>query len=137
MGTEEFAMFWRSPLCDAILVILLCSLVKTYIFEKGLSDYEKRYISHSRYWIRILAVLVITGGILYAVSSDMGIVNGKYYGYSILLSFIVIYIGALWAIYIDYKYGPEDYRFVENLKLRIEAAIALPCLFLLIHFLMG
>lgn len=67
----------------------------------------------------------------------MGIVNGKYYGYSILLSFIVIYIGALWAIYIDYKYGPEDYRFVENLKLRIEAAIALPCLFLLIHFLMG
>ena len=42
-------MFWRSPLCDAILVILLCSLVKTYIFEKGLSDYEKRYISHSRY----------------------------------------------------------------------------------------
>ena len=53
------------------------------------------------------------------------------------MSFIVIYIGALWAIYIDYKYGPEDYRFVENLKLRIEAAIALPCLFLLIHFLMG
>ena len=130
-------MFWRSPLCDLILIIMLFSLIKTYIFEKDLSDYEERFIKHSKFWIRFIAILMILVGIFYAVGSDIGVVDGKYYIYSISFSFIVIYIGALWAIYIDYKYGPKDYRSVCNVKLRIQAAVALPCIFILLHFLMG
>lgn len=130
-------MFWRSPLCDLVLIIMLCSIIKTYIFERNLSDYEKRFIKHSKYWIRFIAVLIIISGICYAIGSDIGIVNGKYYEYGVFISFIVIYFGAIWAIYIDYRYGPKDYRFMNNLKLRMEAAIALPCFFLLLHFLIG
>ena len=130
-------MFWRSPLCDLILIIMLFSLIKTYILGKDLSDYEERFIKHSKFWIRFIAILMILVGIFYAVGSDIGVVDGKYYIYSISFSFIVIYIGALWAIYIDYKYGPKDYHFVSNVKLRIQAAVALPCIFILLHFLMG
>lgn len=128
-------MFWRSPLCDFILILTVFSIAKTYVFEKSLSNYEERYIRHSNRWARYIAVLIIVIGTFYAVGCDIGIANEEYYIYSLTLVCFIIYISALWFIHIDYQYGPKDYSFVKNVKLRVYAAIALPCLFLLIYFM--
>lgn len=127
-------MFWRSPLCDFILLLMLFSIAKTYVFERNLSDYEKRYIQHSNCWIRYMVVLVIFIIVLYAVGADIGIANEGYYIHSLILGSLVIYASGLWFIYVDYRYGLKEHSFRENVKLRMQAAVALPCIFLLMYF---
>ncbi len=130
-------MFWRSPLCDLILIAMVFSIVRRYVFEKGLSEYEKRYIQHSQRWIRNIAILIVSCGIFCSVGCDMGIVGEEYYIYGLFAAFIVIYFFALWAIYVDYQYGPKNHCFTKNLKRRILSAIALPCCYLLLYIFMG
>ena len=128
-------MFWRSPLWDFMMLLMLFSIAKTYVFERNLSDYEKRYIKHSRRWIRYVVVLVIFISVLYAVGANIGITDEEYYIHSLILGCFVMYTSAIWFIYVDYRYGPRDYHFVKNVKSRVYAAIALPCVFLLMYFM--
>lgn len=128
-------MFWRSPLWDFIMLLMLFSIAKTYIFEKGLSDYEKRYIKHSNRWIRYIVILAIFICVLYAVGANIGITSEEYYIHSLISGSVVMYFSALWFVYVDYRYGPKDYSFVKNVKSRVYAAITVPCLFLLIYFM--
>ncbi len=130
-------MDWRSPLFDLILIAMAFSVVKTYVFEKGLSDFEERFIKHSNRWIRYIAVLIIFCSTLYVVGVDIEVANEEYYMFGLVLTYTTMYIGALWSIYVDYRYGPKNHCFVEDVKLRIRAAIVIPCLFLLLHFLAG
>ena len=127
-------MFWGSPLLDTILIISTALFLKHYLFLKGVNDEEKRFISYSNTRVRVIIVLSITGELGYIVGSDIAVFDGKYYIYCVLLCGITIYLCALWGIYIGYKYGPKSYEYKESLKTRIQAAIVLPLIFILMYF---
>ena len=45
----------------------------------------------------------------------------------------IIYISAVGDIYIEYKHGPKNYQYVETLKIRLQAAIALPLIIIIMY----
>ena len=129
-------MFLGAPLLDFALMCCMVSILKNYFFLKNLNDEEKRFVLYSKTWARILIVLSIVGEISYVIGSDIALFDGKYYIFCLGSYFVTIYFCALWGIYIGYKYGPKDNEYKESLKIRIQAAIALPCIFLLMYFFM-
>lgn len=128
-------MFFGSPLYDLFLIIFGVFLVKIYVFENDLSEHERLFMNHTSKWIRCAVVISMIIALVYTVGCDMGLLDGHYYEQSVFYLYIASYLGAVWGIYIDYKYKAKDYECVEKLKLRVQAAICIPLLFLLLHFL--
>lgn len=130
-------MFYGSSLLDFALLGCMVSILKSYFFLVNLNDEEKRFVLYSKTWVRILIVSSIVGEIGYIVGSDIGLLDGKYYIYCLGTYFATIYICALWGIYIGHKHGPKTSEYKESLRIRIQSAIALPSIALLMYFFMG
>ncbi len=126
-------MFWGAPLLDFALMCCMVSILKSYFFLEDLNDEEKRLVVFSKTGIRILIVLSLVLEIGYVVGSDIGLFNGKYYLYCLGAYFVTFYLCALWENYIDYKYGPKDKEYKESLKIRVQAAVILLVIVLLMY----
>ena len=129
-------MFWGSPLFDFLLIISMVFFLKHYLFLKDLNDEEKRFVLYSKSWIRILIVLSIAGEVSYVVGSDIALLDGEYYIHCLGVCSATFYLCGLWGIHMGYKYGPKTFEYKESLRIRIQAAIALPCIFFLMYFFM-
>lgn len=129
-------VFWRSPFCDFVLIIFILFLWKQYFLKQDLNEEERLFIKYSNPWVRIFVVMSLTAEVSYVVGTDIALFEGKYYIHSLLLSVITIYLCALWGIYIGYEYGPRTKEYIDRLKLRSQAAVALPALFLMMYFFM-
>ena len=129
-------MFWRSPLLDFVWIISLAFFLKHYLFLIDLTDEEKRIVLYSKSWARILIVLSLVVEVCYVVGSDLALFNGKYYIHCLGMCAITFYFCGLWGTYIGHKYGPKTSEYKESLRIQIQAAIALPCIFLLMYFFM-
>ena len=126
-------MMWDSPLIDFILMVFMVFFLKHYLFLKDLNDEEKRFVLFSKYWIRILVVLSIVGEVSYVVGSDIALFDGKYYIHCLCACCTTFYFCTLWGIYIGYKYGPKDNEYKESLKIRVQAAVILLVIVLLMY----
>ena len=127
-------MFWRSPLFDLALIISTLIFLKHFLLRKDLTEEELLLIKHSHNWIRFCVVISIAMELSYVVGADIALLDGEYYIQCLILCVATIYIGAIWATYIGYKYGPKNYEYTESLKTRIQAAIVLPLIFILMYF---
>ena len=129
-------MFWGSPLFDFILIVCMFFFLKHYLFLRDLNDEEKRFVLYSYSWARILIVLSIAVEIGYIVGSDIALFDGNYYIHCLDMCAVTFYICGLWGIYIGHKHGPKTSEYKESLRIRIQAAIALPSIALLMYFFM-
>ncbi len=127
-------MFWGSPLFDFALTVFLFVFLRHYLFLRGLNDEQKRFVLYSYTWIRILIVLSIAAEVCYVVGSDIALFDGKYYIHCLATCSITIYICGLWGIYIGHRYGPKTSEYKESLKTRVQAAIGLAIVALLMYF---
>ena len=126
-------MVFHSLLFDALLLISSVLFAKQYLFKKDLTDNDILLINYSSNWIRIVIVITLLAEIGYIIGTDIGLLNGLYYIHSLILCGITIYISAVWDIYIEYKHGPKNYQYVETLKIRLQAAIALPLIIIIMY----
>ena len=116
-----------------VIANFFCAFAKHYLFKKDLTDNDILLINYSSNWIRIVIVITLLAEIGYIIGTDIGLLNGLYYIHSLILCGITIYISAVWDIYIEYKHGPKNYQYVETLKVRLQAAIALPLIIIIMY----
>lgn len=80
---------------------------KDFCYGKRFIRKREFFIQHTYRWIRCGAILSMLGAVGYVVCSDIGLLNGQYYTPCLFYGFIMTYIGAVWWIYIDYKYAQK------------------------------
>lgn len=129
-------VIWDSPLFDIVLMISTVGLWKHYVFNKDSNEEAQLYIKYSKLWARVIIIMSLTAEVSYIVGSDIALFDMKYYIHSLSMYLITIYLCALWGIYIGYEYGPRTKEYIHSLKLRSQAAVALPALFLMMYFFM-